>query len=81
MPQGWARRRVSGRWRAAATGGSVHPYTSRDGTTWVRGGTWTHDLGDASIGLVSMGGAGFTAEFGYLRTYHATGCAVTEWGR
>jgi arabinan endo-1,5-alpha-L-arabinosidase len=45
-------------------------YTSRDGTSWVRGGVWTHDLGtNASIGLVSMGGAGFTATFDYVRTY------------
>lgn len=45
-------------------------YTSRDGTTWERGGTWTHALGSgARIGLVSMGGDGFTAWFDYVRTY------------
>lgn len=45
-------------------------YTSTDGTTWVRGGTWTHELGnDARIGLVSMGGEGFTANFDYVRVY------------
>lgn len=45
-------------------------YTSRDGVNWVRGGTWTHDLGDAPrIGLVAMGGTGFTAHFDYVRTY------------
>jgi len=45
-------------------------YTSMDGVTWVRGGTWTHELGnDAQIGLVSMGGSGFTATFDYLRVY------------
>ncbi len=45
-------------------------YTSRDGERWNRGGTWTHDLGkNARIGLVSMGGAGFTAEFDYVRVY------------
>jgi arabinan endo-1,5-alpha-L-arabinosidase len=39
-------------------------YTSRDGQRWVRGGTWTHDLGPTEkIGLVSMGGSGFVAEF------------------
>jgi arabinan endo-1,5-alpha-L-arabinosidase len=39
-------------------------YTSMDGEHWVRGGVWTHDLGrDEKIGLVSMGGSGFTAEF------------------
>ena len=45
-------------------------YTSNDGTTWVRGGTWTHQLGDgARVGLVSMGGSGFTANFDYVRVY------------
>lgn len=45
-------------------------YTSLDGVNWVRGGTWTHELGsDASIGLVSMGGPGFVAEFDYVRVY------------
>jgi arabinan endo-1,5-alpha-L-arabinosidase len=45
-------------------------YTSRDGVSWTRGGTWTHDLGrDAQLGLVSMGGSGFTAEFDYVRVY------------
>ena len=45
-------------------------YTSQDGRTWVRGATWTHELGeDVQIGLVAMGGAGFTAEFDYVRTH------------
>jgi arabinan endo-1,5-alpha-L-arabinosidase len=45
-------------------------YTSTDGQTWVRGGTWTHTLGqDARVGLVAMGGSGFTAEFDYVRVY------------
>jgi arabinan endo-1,5-alpha-L-arabinosidase len=52
------------------------PYTSRDGVTWIRGGTWTHDLGDAAkVGLVSMGGAGFTANFDYVRVYRVHGCS------
>ena len=42
-------------------------YTSQDGVTWVRGGAWTHHLGGARIGLVSMGGAGFTAQFDHVR--------------
>jgi arabinan endo-1,5-alpha-L-arabinosidase len=43
-------------------------YTSRDGVVWIRGGTWTHDLGPTPrIGLVSMGGSGFMASFDYLR--------------
>jgi arabinan endo-1,5-alpha-L-arabinosidase len=45
-------------------------YTSNDGVTWVRGATWTHKLGnDAKIGLLSMGGSGFTANFDYVRVY------------
>ena len=44
-------------------------YTSRDGDTWVRGGAWTHTLGRAQIGLVSMGGTGFTAEFDEVTVY------------
>jgi arabinan endo-1,5-alpha-L-arabinosidase len=45
-------------------------YTSRDGVNWARGGTWTHQLGSgAQIGLVSMGGPDFTANFDYVRVY------------
>ena len=45
-------------------------YTSQDGRRWVRGGVWTHDLGpDAEIGLVSMGGSGFTAGFDHVRVW------------
>jgi arabinan endo-1,5-alpha-L-arabinosidase len=45
-------------------------YTSRDGSIWERGGTWTHNLGQAArIGLVSMGGSGFTANFDYVHVY------------
>jgi arabinan endo-1,5-alpha-L-arabinosidase len=45
-------------------------YTSRDGQTWTRGGTWTHKLGNNErIGIVAMGGTGFTASFDYVRTY------------
>ncbi|MFN8491352.1 MAG: family 43 glycosylhydrolase [Caldilineaceae bacterium] len=51
-------------------------YTSRNGITWVHGGTWTHQLGDqAKIGLVSMGGTGFTANFDYVRVYRVQGQA------
>lgn len=42
-------------------------YTSHDGTSWSRGGTWVHHLGSAArIGLVSMGGSGFVADFDYV---------------
>jgi arabinan endo-1,5-alpha-L-arabinosidase len=45
-------------------------YSSRDGETWVRGGTWQHALGSgARIGLAAMGGPGFTANFDYVRVY------------
>jgi arabinan endo-1,5-alpha-L-arabinosidase len=42
--------------------------TSRDGRHFVRGGTWTADLGATPrIGLVSLGGAGSTSSFDHLR--------------
>jgi len=45
-------------------------YSSRDGVAWTRGGTWTDALGgDARIGLVALGGAGYTANFDYVRVY------------
>jgi len=60
--------------RIVRRGDSYRAYTSTDGETWIRGGVWTHDLGaDASIGLVSMGGAGFTARFDYVRTFELAG--------
>ncbi|MEO7913543.1 MAG: family 43 glycosylhydrolase, partial [Roseiflexaceae bacterium] len=43
-------------------------FTKQEGQRWVRGGTWTHQLGtNAKIGLVSMGGSGFVANFDYVR--------------
>ena len=47
-------------------------YTSQDGVSWVRGGAWTHSLGDdARIALAAFGlqtpGHDFTAEFDYVR--------------
>ena len=53
-------------------------YTSQDGRTWVRGGVWTHSLGNAQIGLVSLGAtdqvtAPITAEFDYVRVYSPKG--------
>ncbi|MDC0707706.1 family 43 glycosylhydrolase [Stigmatella sp. ncwal1] len=45
-------------------------YSSINGTSWTRAGTWMHQLGpSARIGLVSMSGAGFTATFDYVRVY------------
>lgn len=44
-------------------------YTSRDGVNWVRGGAWTHTFSNGRIGLVSMGGSGFTADFDYVRVF------------
>jgi arabinan endo-1,5-alpha-L-arabinosidase len=50
-------------------------YTSQDGSRWVRGATWRHDtLGSTTrIGLVSMGGAGFTARFLHVRVWGLAG--------
>ena len=69
--------RLHGADRRAAGGDTERytAYTSQDGTTWVRGGVWTHHLGsDARIGLVSMGATDqvsdpITAEFDDLRVY------------
>jgi arabinan endo-1,5-alpha-L-arabinosidase len=45
-------------------------YSSSDGTTWIRGGTWTHSIGgNARIGLVSMNFPGFKADFDYVHVY------------
>ncbi|WP_150308416.1 family 43 glycosylhydrolase [Planctomonas psychrotolerans] len=66
--------RLTGGERRAA-GGDTHSYTaytSQDGERWVRGGTWTHTLGDdprialAAFGLQDASQA-FTAEFDYVR--------------
>jgi len=46
-------------------------YSSHDGLTWERGGTWTHRLGTgARIGLVSMSGSGFVMLFDYVHVYN-----------
>ncbi len=52
-------------------GGELYrAYSSTDGETWTRGGTWTHALGGtARIGLVSMGYPGFSADFDYVHVY------------
>jgi arabinan endo-1,5-alpha-L-arabinosidase len=56
--------------RSTKAGELYTAYTSVDGINWVRGGAWTHQLGsNAHIGLVSMGGTGFTANFDYVRVY------------
>ncbi|MFZ7088249.1 family 43 glycosylhydrolase [Curtobacterium sp. RRHDQ10] len=42
--------------------------TSVDGRHFVQGGTWTADLGaHPRIGLISLGGSGFTSTFDFLR--------------
>jgi arabinan endo-1,5-alpha-L-arabinosidase len=42
-------------------------YTSLDGHHWDKGDTWDHHLGShAKIGLISLGGSGFTAKFAYF---------------
>lgn len=69
--------RLTGAERKAAGGDTegYTAYTSQDGETWVRGGTWTHSLGrDARIGLAAFGQqpgtpGEFTAEFDHVRVY------------
>ena len=76
--------RLTGAESAAAGGDteSYTAYTSQDGVTWVRGGTWTHSLGsDARIALASFGlqnPADFTAEFDYVRVYSLKESASTR---
>lgn len=53
-------------------------YSSFDGRRWVRGGTWTHALERPRIGLVSMGGAGHTADFDYVRVYRVEEAAGSD---
>jgi arabinan endo-1,5-alpha-L-arabinosidase len=50
---------------------SFTAYTSQDGVRWVRGGTWQYDeLGAGErIGLISLGGAGFTSTFDYVHVW------------
>ena len=65
--------RLTGAESEAASGDSegYTAYTSQDGVDWVRGGTWTHSLGDAQIALAAFGlqdaAQDFTAEFDYVR--------------
>jgi arabinan endo-1,5-alpha-L-arabinosidase len=54
--------------RIVAHGDDYTAYTSIDGKHWDHGGTWTHHLGaNPRIGLVSMGAAGYTSTFDYVR--------------
>lgn len=53
--------------RSINSGDLYTAYSSHDGITWERGGTWTHALGpSAQIGLVSMNGPGFSTYFDYV---------------
>jgi len=68
--------KLSGSERAAAGGDTYGytAYTSPDGTTWVRGQTWTHTLGDdQQIALffqsITDPNQHFTADFDYVRVY------------
>ncbi|TCK75254.1 family 43 glycosylhydrolase [Acidipila rosea] len=45
-------------------------YSSTDGETWTKGGTWQHQLGSsAQIGISALNAAGFTMDFDYVRVY------------
>ena len=63
--------RVARDTRAGAASERYTAYTRQPGKRWVRGGTWVHRLGDDNvrIGLVSMGGSGFTADFDHVRVW------------
>jgi arabinan endo-1,5-alpha-L-arabinosidase len=84
-PADWTYLRIVKRSVTRANGTSTElytGYTSQDGRHWVRGGTWTHHLGDrARIGLVSMGLAqpeSFTARFAHVRVWTAARPALTR---
>jgi hypothetical protein len=48
----------------------LRAWSSRDGSTWVKGGVWTLPAGsNLRVGLISHGGAGGNATFDYLRVY------------
>jgi arabinan endo-1,5-alpha-L-arabinosidase len=66
--------------RRAASGArfGYTAYTSQDHRRWVRGGTWTHSLTNAQIGLVAMGltpnpgetiPGDYTVQYDYVRAY------------
>lgn len=51
--------------RRGVNGDTYTAYTSLDGVSWDRGATWRLD-GPVRIGLVSMGGTGFTTTFDWV---------------
>jgi arabinan endo-1,5-alpha-L-arabinosidase len=57
--------------KSTATHSYLRADTSRDGTHWVRGASYRYDgLGSHErIGLLSMGGAGFSAHFDHVRVW------------
>jgi arabinan endo-1,5-alpha-L-arabinosidase len=70
-PSDWTWLRIAK--RSVAGGESYTAYTSNDGQTWTHGSTWTHNLGAGEkIGLVSMGGSGFVAQFDYVHVSSVT---------
>lgn len=72
-PAGYTYLRIVVR-HTSATAETYRAYTSDDGSHWVRGGVWTHQLSsNARIGLVSMGGPGFHSYFDYVHVYTLIG--------
>lgn len=61
--------RIAVRRRAGHRGADLATaFSSHDGINWVRGGTWQHVSGAVQqVGLVSMGGGGFSARFETVR--------------
>ena len=65
-PGDWTNLRLAR--RLQSSGERYTAYTSDDGQHWVRGGTWTHQLGSsAKLGLVAMARGGYPTHFDYVR--------------
>ena len=56
--------------RHTASGELYTSYSSTDGKTWTKGGTWQDSLGSgAMIGISAENTPGFTMDFDYVRVY------------
>jgi arabinan endo-1,5-alpha-L-arabinosidase len=56
--------------RHTGSGELYTSYSSTDGKTWTKGGTWQDSLGSgAMIGISAENTAGFTMDFDYVRVY------------
>jgi hypothetical protein len=68
--------RITARTDASTKEIQLTPFTSRDGSSWTRGGTWTlPPRSDVRVGLLSHGAGASgasraTARFDYFRLYN-----------